>query len=66
MLEFSVLLSGNANAYGFQKMSEKELVDLLESMPKFERPSDEILATMDVGIYDGAGNLIGIKEGDDY
>ncbi len=41
-------------------------MDLLENMPKFERPSDEILVTMDVGIYDEAGNLIDIKEGDDY
>ncbi|MCR5598360.1 MAG: hypothetical protein K6G19_09295 [Lachnospiraceae bacterium] len=27
---------------------------------------DEILAAMDVGIYDDNGNLIGIKDGDDY
>ncbi len=53
-------------AADLEKMSEKELVDLLENMPKFERTSDEILVTMDVGIYDEAGNLIDIKEGDDY
>ena len=49
-------------AADLEKMSEKELVDLLENMPKFERTSDELLATMDVGKYDEAGNLIGIKE----
>ena len=53
-------------AADLEKMSEKELVDLLENMPKFERPSAEILATMDVGIYDDNGNRIGIKDGDDY
>ena len=38
-------------AADLEKMSEKELVDLLENMPKFERTSDEIVVTMDVGIH---------------
>ncbi len=58
--------SMNFTAEDLSKMSEEELEALLKSMPKFEAPSDEVLATMDVGIYDEKGDLIGIKEGDDY
>ena len=56
----------NYTAEELSNMSEKELEVLLDSMPGFETPSDEVLNTMDVGIYDKDGNLIGIKEGDDY
>ncbi len=44
------------------EMSEEELEELLMSMPKFEAPSDKVISTMDVGIYDKNGDLIGIKE----
>lgn len=56
----------NFTADDLSKMSEDELEKLLNRMPKFEPATDEILASMDVGIYDKNGNLVGIKSGDDY
>ena len=55
----------NITANNLAQMNEEELEELLKSMPKFEAPSDQVLSTMDVGIYDNNGDLIGIKEGHD-
>ena len=56
----------NLTVEDLSKKSEEELEELLKSMPDFEAPSDEILSTMDVGIYDEKGNLVGVRKGDDY
>ena len=38
--------------------------NLLNNMPAFQAPSDQLLAAMDVGIYDEKGELVGVKEGE--
>ncbi len=58
--------SMNFTADDLARMSEDELEELLNSMPAFEAPSDQVLSTMDVGIYNENGDLVGVNEGDDY
>lgn len=48
------------------RMTSEELERLAMSVSNIELPSIEILRTMDVGVYDENGHLIGEKPGGEY
>jgi len=48
------------------KLSLEELEKLMRETPEPKAPTLKELESMNVGIYDEKGKLIGDKEGDDY
>lgn len=53
-------------AQELQQMTPEELEKIASEMSGIDLPSIEVLKTMDVGLYDKNGRLIGEKSGGEY